>query len=298
MEQKYITVCVLIVLLGSPVEGDDDVWCLTKTYGGAVIFGVGSVVFAPIVLSTAGFGSAGIVAGSFGAPESLHAPVANGGGVASGGFVATLQSAGAAGLGISYNILIGITAYTTTSSIVRHLFHEIKNNYNPGEAEQQSFLCCVMCTMYIFSQLFGSNMSCKYSDETLVKHKIKKDSYLPPWRYNKGDKYGGSVALGAGSIAAAPVVLGAAGFTGSGIAAGSMAARMMAWSAAANGGGVAAGGVVATLQSAGAAGLSLGTKTVIGTGVGVSSTSPLDNQDTAAFVFCCSFIQLYSNSSN
>ncbi|XP_071148552.1 uncharacterized protein [Mytilus edulis] len=81
-------------------------------------------------------------------------------------------------------------------------------------------------------------------------------------------KYGGSVALGAGSIAAAPVVLGAAGFTGSGIAAGSMAARMMAWSAAANGGGVAAGSVVATLQSAGAAGLSLGTKTVIGTGVG------------------------------
>lgn len=81
-------------------------------------------------------------------------------------------------------------------------------------------------------------------------------------------KYGGSVALGAGSIAAAPVVLGAAGFTGGGIAAGSMAARMMAWSAAANGGGVAAGGVVATLQSAGAAGLSLGTKTVIGTSVG------------------------------
>ncbi|VDI00724.1 Hypothetical predicted protein [Mytilus galloprovincialis] len=81
-------------------------------------------------------------------------------------------------------------------------------------------------------------------------------------------KYGGSVALGAGSIAAAPVVLGAAGFTGGGIAAGSMAARMMAWSAAANGGGVAAGGVVAILQSAGAAGLSLGTKTVIGTSVG------------------------------
>ncbi|XP_052080553.1 interferon alpha-inducible protein 27-like protein 2 [Mytilus californianus] len=81
-------------------------------------------------------------------------------------------------------------------------------------------------------------------------------------------KYRGSVALGAGSVAATPLVLGAAGFTGSGIAAGSMAARMMAWSAAANGGGVAAGGVVATLQSAGAAGLSLGTKTVIGTSVG------------------------------
>ena len=50
---------------------------------------------------------------------------------------------------------------------------------------------------------------------------------------------------------AAPVVLGAVGFTSLGIAAGSYAAGMMSTAAVANGGGVAAGGVVALLQSAG-----------------------------------------------
>ena len=50
---------------------------------------------------------------------------------------------------------------------------------------------------------------------------------------------------------AAPVVLGAAGFTAAGITAGSYAAGMMSAAAIANGGGVAAGGAVALLQSAG-----------------------------------------------
>uniref|UniRef100_A0A3Q1ECJ9 Interferon alpha-inducible protein 27-like protein 2A n=1 Tax=Acanthochromis polyacanthus TaxID=80966 RepID=A0A3Q1ECJ9_9TELE len=57
-------------------------------------------------------------------------------------------------------------------------------------------------------------------------------------------------------VAAAPFVLGAAGFTSAGVAAGSYAAGMMSSAAIANGGGVAAGSVVAVLQSAGAAGLS------------------------------------------
>ena len=56
-------------------------------------------------------------------------------------------------------------------------------------------------------------------------------------------------------MAAAPFALGAIGFTGAGVAAGSMAANMMSAAAAANGGGVAAGSVVAFLQSAGVAGL-------------------------------------------
>lgn len=54
-----------------------------------------------------------------------------------------------------------------------------------------------------------------------------------------------------GAIVAAPAVLGAAGFTSAGIAAGSVAAKMMSVAAVANGGGVAAGSVVAALQSAG-----------------------------------------------
>ncbi|KAG2466624.1 IFI27 protein, partial [Polypterus senegalus] len=50
---------------------------------------------------------------------------------------------------------------------------------------------------------------------------------------------------------AVPTLLGAAGFTSAGIAAGSIGAKLMSASAIANGGGVAAGSLVATLQSAG-----------------------------------------------
>ncbi|XP_053521950.1 interferon alpha-inducible protein 27-like protein 2 isoform X2 [Artibeus jamaicensis] len=70
---------------------------------------------------------------------------------------------------------------------------------------------------------------------------------------------GGVVAVGA-----VPVVLGAVGFTGAGIAASSLAAKMMSAAAVANGGGVAAGSLVATLQSVGAAGLSLSSKALLG----------------------------------
>uniref|UniRef100_A0A8D0ZEW3 Uncharacterized protein n=1 Tax=Sus scrofa TaxID=9823 RepID=A0A8D0ZEW3_PIG len=51
------------------------------------------------------------------------------------------------------------------------------------------------------------------------------------------------------AVGAVPVVLGALGFTGAGIAASSLAAKMMSAAAVANGGGVAAGSLVATLQS-------------------------------------------------
>lgn len=53
------------------------------------------------------------------------------------------------------------------------------------------------------------------------------------------------------TVALAPVVLGAAGFTTAGITTGSVAAKMMSVAAVANGGGVAAGSTVAVLQSAG-----------------------------------------------
>ncbi|XP_061599767.1 interferon alpha-inducible protein 27-like protein 2A [Cololabis saira] len=66
-----------------------------------------------------------------------------------------------------------------------------------------------------------------------------------------------AVAAGAGgAVVSAPFVLGAAGFTSVGIAAGSYAAGMMSTAAIANGGGVAAGSAVALLQSAGMAGMS------------------------------------------
>uniref|UniRef100_A0A8D3BRA6 Interferon alpha-inducible protein 27-like protein 2A n=1 Tax=Scophthalmus maximus TaxID=52904 RepID=A0A8D3BRA6_SCOMX len=65
-----------------------------------------------------------------------------------------------------------------------------------------------------------------------------------------------SVLCPGGAVVAAPVVLGAIGFTSLGIAAGSYGAAMMSSAAIANGGGVAAGSAVAILQSAGMAGLS------------------------------------------
>ncbi|XP_045417497.1 interferon alpha-inducible protein 27-like protein 2 [Lemur catta] len=71
---------------------------------------------------------------------------------------------------------------------------------------------------------------------------------------------GGAVAVGA-----VPVVLGSLGFTGAGIAASSIAAKMMSAAAIANGGGVSAGGLVATLQSVGAAGLSMSSNVLLGT---------------------------------
>uniref|UniRef100_G1QDS8 Interferon alpha inducible protein 27 like 1 n=1 Tax=Myotis lucifugus TaxID=59463 RepID=G1QDS8_MYOLU len=76
------------------------------------------------------------------------------------------------------------------------------------------------------------------------------------------------------AVGAAPMVLGAMSFTSAGIAASSIAAKMMSAAAIANGGGVAAGGLVATLQSAGAAGLSVTSKILLGlTGSGVQGLS-------------------------
>ncbi|XP_073923337.1 interferon alpha-inducible protein 27-like protein 2 isoform X1 [Castor canadensis] len=66
------------------------------------------------------------------------------------------------------------------------------------------------------------------------------------------------------AVGAVPVALGAVGFTGAGIAASSIAAKMMSAAAIANGGGVAAGSLVATLQSVGAAGLSTSSNILLG----------------------------------
>uniref|UniRef100_A0A8C3R0D1 Uncharacterized protein n=1 Tax=Cyanoderma ruficeps TaxID=181631 RepID=A0A8C3R0D1_9PASS len=80
---------------------------------------------------------------------------------------------------------------------------------------------------------------------------------------NNGNVIGAVIGatVGAGlALVGLPVAIGALGFTGAGIAAGSIASQMMSAAAVANGGGVAAGSTVAVLQSIGAAGFSLGTK--------------------------------------
>ncbi|XP_045058064.2 interferon alpha-inducible protein 27, mitochondrial isoform X2 [Desmodus rotundus] len=77
-------------------------------------------------------------------------------------------------------------------------------------------------------------------------------------------KAAAAIIGGVVAVAAVPVVLGTMGFTGAGIAASSLAAKMMSVAAIANGGGVAAGSLVATLQSVGAAGLSMPSKIFLG----------------------------------
>ncbi|XP_078279146.1 interferon alpha-inducible protein 27-like protein 2A [Rhinoraja longicauda] len=74
--------------------------------------------------------------------------------------------------------------------------------------------------------------------------------------------------MGAGAvsfIAGVPLALWAVGFTAPGVAAGSIAAKMMGTAAVANGGGVAAGSLVAVLQSAGT-GLSVIANVALGAG--------------------------------
>ncbi|NXW63833.1 IFI27 protein, partial [Eurystomus gularis] len=70
------------------------------------------------------------------------------------------------------------------------------------------------------------------------------------------------------ALVGVPAVISAVGFKTTGIAAGSLAAKMMSAAAIANGGGVAAGSTVALLQSAGAAGLSLAAKIGLSSALG------------------------------
>uniref|UniRef100_A0A8C3Y368 Uncharacterized protein n=1 Tax=Catharus ustulatus TaxID=91951 RepID=A0A8C3Y368_CATUS len=87
--------------------------------------------------------------------------------------------------------------------------------------------------------------------------------FLLPFSFsgNRAIKTVIGATVGAGvALVGIPACIGALGFTGAGIAAGSIAAKMMSAAAIANGGGVAAGSTVAVLQSVGAAGFSLGTK--------------------------------------
>lgn len=102
-----------------------------------------------------------------------------------------------------------------------------------------------------------------------------------------GTAVGGLVGVGA--VVAAPFALAAAGFTSTGIAAGSLAASMMSSAAIANGGAIAAGSTVAVLQTAGAVGIPLaanaaiaGTATAAGLGVGAGAAAlgTKDKKDT------------------
>ncbi|XP_017683781.1 PREDICTED: uncharacterized protein LOC108503882 [Lepidothrix coronata] len=93
-------------------------------------------------------------------------------------------------------------------------------------------------------------------------------------------------AIGAGvALVAVPAFVAGLGFTAGGIAAGSIAAKMMSAAAIANGGGVAAGSTVAVLQSIGAVGFSTGTTAVLTTGLGslgaaAGASLPVEKKDS------------------
>ena len=72
--------------------------------GTAVVGGVATVVAAPFIVSAIGFGTGGIVAGSWAA--SMMSAM---GPVGAGGVVATLQSVGAAGLGVAGSSVLSIS---------------------------------------------------------------------------------------------------------------------------------------------------------------------------------------------
>ncbi|XP_038614165.1 interferon alpha-inducible protein 27-like protein 2 [Tachyglossus aculeatus] len=85
-----------------------------------------------------------------------------------------------------------------------------------------------------------------------------------------------AVIGGAVMVYSVPLILGAVGFKGAGIAAGSIASRMMSTAAVANGGGIVAGRLVAILKSVGAVGLSSSVSKALGmAGATIGATLPL-----------------------
>ncbi|XP_060081782.1 interferon alpha-inducible protein 27, mitochondrial-like [Ylistrum balloti] len=126
------------------------------------------------------------------------------------------------------------------------------------------------------------------TDDTDAEEEDNCPRNLPPepkkfWTFKK--KLGLSLLGGVAAVVATPLVLGAVGFTSTGILAGSLAAKAMSAAAIANGGGVAAGSAVAICQSVGAAGLgatgvaavgSTGTAVTLGTVTAVEKLTQKD----------------------
>nr|XP_034319500.1 E3 ubiquitin-protein ligase NEURL1B isoform X2 [Crassostrea gigas] len=136
LDKKYEKMVALMKQVQE--ESNGNLWHYTKVIGGGVLAGGLAVAAAPLALSAAGFTAGGIAAGSFASQLMSWAAIANGGGVAAGGLVATLQSAGAAGIGFFSNLLIGSAAGTAGSALA-HTLSE-KPGLSEG-AENQCKIC-------------------------------------------------------------------------------------------------------------------------------------------------------------
>lgn len=82
---------------------------------------VAAVAAAPFAIAAAGFTSAGIAAASFGSWLMSYMAIWNGGGVAVGGIVATLQSAGVVGLGAAGKAGVAATGGSVLAATCRKL---------------------------------------------------------------------------------------------------------------------------------------------------------------------------------
>ncbi|KAM4723449.1 uncharacterized protein FYW61_014214 [Anableps anableps] len=241
--------------------------------GTAVIGGVGAVALAPIVLGAIGFTSAGIAAGSYAASMMSAAAIANGGGVAAGSLVAILQSAGAVGLSATASAVVasvggGVGAGVgAVGGLVADKIYKQQEEKEEKEEEEKE-------------EKEEEEKEEKKEEEKEEKKEEEKEEKKEEEKeeVEKGEEekkkkneeeeekltIAAASVLGAGgAVVAAPVVLGAIGFTSIGVAAGSYAASMMSAAAIANGGGVAAGSAVAILQSAGMAGIGTAATTAV-----------------------------------
>ena len=95
--------------------------------GVAIGGGVATVIAAPIVLSAVGFGAAGVAAGSIAA--GVQSSI---GSVAAGSVFATLQSAGAAGIGAKALSMIGLGASASSLG----LYKSVKRGDTDKKEEQ------------------------------------------------------------------------------------------------------------------------------------------------------------------
>ncbi|XP_065727704.1 interferon alpha-inducible protein 27, mitochondrial-like [Phocoena phocoena] len=106
---SYLLGCPAAALTAFPLAAK----AAAAVAGGALA--VGAV---PVVLGAAGFTGAGITASSLAAKMMSAAAMANGGGVAAGSPVATLQSVDKCGLSLSSKVLLGSTGFALVSLVV------------------------------------------------------------------------------------------------------------------------------------------------------------------------------------
>ncbi|KAI4535221.1 hypothetical protein MG293_014447 [Ovis ammon polii] len=219
-----------------------------------------TVVAVPVVLGAVGFTSTGITSSSLAAKMMSISAIANGGGVAAGSLVATLQSVEEEEPSESSNQ----TSYGSSPGKPPKGPHQGQDDFGSDPRDPPNFYHYAVVAVRAVPELLDT---VGFTRTGISRSSLAAKMMSSTARANGGGVPSGSLVSNlqskASTVVAVPVVLGAVGFTSTGITASSLAAKMMSISAIANGGGVAAGSLVATLQSVGASGLSLSSKLLV-----------------------------------